>query len=73
MKLIAEYTETDVECFVEANGNGDKNYLIAGVFAQSEAKNRNGRIYPKSILEREIMNYQRLDLNFAGKISLIWR
>ena len=57
MKLIAEYNETDVECFVEATGNGDKNYLIAGVFAQSEAKNRNGRIYPKAIMEKAVDKY----------------
>ena len=57
MKLIAEYNETDVECFVEANGNGGKNYLIAGVFAQSEAKNRNGRIYPKAIMEKAVDKY----------------
>ena len=57
MKLIAEYTETDVECFVEATGDGGKNYLIAGVFAQSEAKNRNGRIYPKAIMEKAVDKY----------------
>ena len=57
MKLIAEYNETDVECFVEANDNGGKNYLIAGVFAQSEAKNRNGRIYPKAIMEKAVDKY----------------
>ena len=63
MKLIAEYTETDVECFVEANGNGDKNYLIAGVFAQSEAKNRNGRIYPKAIMEKAVDKYVTEQVN----------
>ena len=57
MKLIAEYTESNVECFVEAKNNGEKNYLIAGVFAESEKKNRNGRVYPKAIMEKAVDKY----------------
>lgn len=57
MKLISEYTETNVHCLVEAKENGEKRYTIEGVFAQSESKNRNGRIYPKSIMEKAVNKY----------------
>ena len=54
MKLIAEYQENDIQCIVEKKENGDKNYVIEGVFAQADQKNRNGRIYPKAIMERAV-------------------
>src|SRR5210317_2540568 len=57
MKLISEYTEHDVQCIVERKENGDKSFVIEGVFAQSEQKNRNGRIYPKSIMEKAVNKY----------------
>jgi hypothetical protein len=37
MKLITEYTENDsINCLVEKKENGEKNYVIEGVFAQAE-------------------------------------
>ena len=57
MKLIAEYNEQDIECIVEAKEDGTKNHFIEGVFMQSEAKNRNGRIYPKPIMEKAVDTY----------------
>jgi len=57
MKLITEYTETDVQCIVEKKEDGSKNHVIEGVFAMAESKNRNGRIYPKSILEGAVSKY----------------
>jgi hypothetical protein len=57
MKLIAEYNEQDIECIVEAKEDGTKNHFIEGVFMQSEAKNRNGRIYPKAIMEGAVDKY----------------
>ena len=44
MKLITEYTETDVQCIVEAKEDGTKTHVIEGIFAMAESKNRNGRI-----------------------------
>ena len=44
MKLITEYTETDVQCIVEAKEDGTKRHVIEGIFAMAESKNRNGRI-----------------------------
>ncbi len=57
MKLISEYVENDIECIVEAKENGEKNYVIEGVFAQADQKNRNGRIYPKPIMEKAVSTY----------------
>ena len=57
MKLISEYVENDIECIVEAKENGEKNYVIEGVFAQADQKNRNGRIYPKPIMEKAVNTY----------------
>lgn len=55
MKLITEHYET-IEYLVEEK-NGKKSSVIEGVFMQAEAKNRNGRIYPKAILERAVNKY----------------
>lgn len=57
MKLIAEYNESDVHCIVEKKENGEKSYVIEGVFAQAEQKNRNGRVYPKAIMEKAVGKY----------------
>ena len=57
MKLIAEYTENDIQCLVEAKEDGSNKYTIEGVFAQAERKNRNGRVYPKPILEKAVNKY----------------
>ena len=57
MKLIAEYNESNLECIVEKKEDGSKKYAIEGVFMQSESKNRNGRIYPKKIMEKAVDKY----------------
>ena len=55
MKLITEQIE-EVKFLTEEN-NGKKNHYIQGVFLQGEIKNRNGRVYPIDILEREVSRY----------------
>lgn len=55
MKFIAEVVER-VTPLVESVG-GQKQYQIEGVFLQAEVKNRNGRIYPYGVLEREVHRY----------------
>ena len=56
MKLIAEYTEDNLEILTEEK-NGKKSYAIEGIFMQAEAKNRNGRIYPKGVMEAAVNKY----------------
>ena len=57
MKLIAEFNENNVQCIVEQKKNGEKSYMIEGVFAQAEQKNRNGRVYPRRIMENAVAKY----------------
>ena len=55
MKLITETIE-DVKLITEEK-NGKKLLYIEGVFLQSELKNRNGRMYPFPVLDREVKRY----------------
>lgn len=56
MKLIKEVAE-DLGYIVE-EANGKKNIFIEGIFAQYDTGNRNGRIYPKAVMEKEVSRYQ---------------
>ena len=58
MKLITEMVDDDcVEFITEQGANGQKNHYIKGVFMQAEQKNRNGRIYPKNVLDEQVKKY----------------
>lgn len=46
-----------VNTLTEATDSGEKKYYIEGVFAQAELKNRNGRIYPKNVLENAVNKF----------------
>lgn len=61
MKLLTETFE-NVEYITEGSGNA-KTYKIHGIFIQTERKNRNGRVYPKNIMEREVARYTRDYIN----------
>ena len=56
MKLITEINE-DLKVFELEEEGGKKSLFIEGIFLQSEIKNRNGRVYPKELLEREVERY----------------
>jgi hypothetical protein len=56
MKLITE-TTLDVRVLTEASTDGKKNYFIEGVFMESDARNRNGRVYPMPIMQKEVNRY----------------
>ena len=58
MKLISEFVDYAVEpVIVEQNEKGQKEYFIEGPFMQAEIKNRNGRVYPKDIMKKEVNRY----------------
>lgn len=60
MKLITELNES-TEFLVETDEKtGNKSHYITGIFMQAEQKNRNGRVYPKHIMQRECGSYQKL-------------
>ena len=61
MKLIREEIN-DAQYIVEEN-EGKKNYSIKGVFLQADIKNRNGRVYPSSVLMKEVKRYNAEFIN----------
>ena len=59
MKLIKELFQ-DVRYLEEASEDGKKNLYIGGIFMRSDKANKNGRLYPRSIMEKEVNRYQEL-------------
>ena len=62
MKLITEEI-SKVDFITEGKGSSKKSY-IKGIFLQAEQVNRNGRMYPLAIMEREVNRYNE---NFVCK------
>lgn len=59
MRLIKELNE-DLQFIVEENAEtGKKSLYIEGVFLQSNLQNRNGRVYPREIMEKEVHRYMK--------------
>lgn len=58
MKLITELNE-EVKYLVEEAGPGKKNVFIEGIFMQTNRGNRNGRLYRKETIEREVNRYMK--------------
>jgi len=56
MKLITEINE-QVNLINESTESGQKEFFIEGVFLQSNLKNRNGRMYPEGVMDREVGRY----------------
>ena len=48
---------------------GKKSYYINGIFMQAEQQNRNGRIYPAHILEREVQKYTKEYINTSQALG----
>jgi hypothetical protein len=57
MKLISEYHDSNLQVITEKKKDGGNSYVIEGVFMQADKKNRNGRVYEKSILEGAVDKY----------------
>ena len=57
MKLIAEFNDQHLNVITEAKSNGKKRFIIEGIFAQAETKNRNGRIYPLPVMQKAVGKY----------------
>lgn len=56
MKLLRELTE-EIEIIKEGKEGEPKKLYITGTFMQFGLKNHNGRIYPRSIMEKEVNRY----------------
>mgnify|MGYP006097200123 FL=1 len=63
VKLISESIVQDVEYITEAKENGKKDYKIKGIFMQADIKNKNGRVYPMEILQKEVARYNKEFIN----------
>ena len=59
VKLITEANDFSADNFLIEEKDGKKNYKIKGIFMQSNIKNRNGRVYPKDILMKEVKSYTK--------------
>jgi len=59
MKLITEVFQ-DVKYLEEKKEAGESNLYIEGIFMQADKQNKNGRMYPRSIMEKEVARYQDL-------------
>ena len=66
-KLLREFYELceggscpDLLTEAEKNFVSNGGVILSGKLREADAKNGNGRIYPKKILEREMKNYQKL-------------
>jgi len=55
--LLIEYALFTPKSAVLTEGKGDRNLVVQGVIQRADAKNQNGRIYPKDILAREVEKY----------------
>jgi hypothetical protein len=57
MRLITEFNDSTQSVIVEDKDS--KNLYIEGIFLQADVQNRNGRIYPKTVLEKAVGEYDR--------------
>ena len=62
VKLFSEAVD-EVEYITEAKEGGGKNYKIKGIFLQADIKNRNGRVYPMEVLQKEVSRYNKKFIN----------
>ena len=64
MKLISENWADEINYLVEEDPKtGKKNMFIEGIMLQTEVKNKNGRIYPKEIMKKEVARYTKEYVN----------
>ena len=57
MRLIKEFNDSIKYLTEETSDSKKPNVFIEGVFLQSDLKNKNGRVYPKEIMQREVQRY----------------
>jgi len=61
MKLLTEWLPMAVSPrdITESKRNNSGKIFLTGVLQRCDTLNQNGRIYPRSVLEREMINYQK--------------
>ena len=64
MKLISEQWCDNINYLVEQDPKTGKDHVfIEGIMLQTEVKNKNGRIYPKEIMQKEVKRYTKEYIN----------
>ena len=63
MRLIKEFNESITYLTEESKDPKKPNVFIEGVFLQSDLKNKNGRVYPREIMQREVQRYVNENVN----------
>ena len=63
-QLLIDYTLFEIrpEMITESENANNGRLIVTGVLQRSDAKNQNGRIYPKEILEREVEKYKKREV-----------
>ena len=72
MKLIAEYTNTQLGYSIQEGKNGKKNTFLEGIFMQAENKNKNGRVYTREVLTSAVdkfVNEQVITGRAVGELN----
>lgn len=66
MKLIQEVNDSLSTVIEESLGKGKQLY-VEGIFLQSNIKNRNGRMYPEAVMDKEVQRYikEKVEKNSA--------
>lgn len=55
-RLLIEANDK-IEMLVEKNSSGEKQYYIVGPYSSADTENRNGRVYPSSVLVPSVERY----------------
>jgi hypothetical protein len=58
LKLLQElYTDNPTSYSIVEAANGKKDLFIEGIFMQTNLRNKNGRVYPKTMMEQKVADY----------------
>src|SRR3990167_9914312 len=60
MKLLREFQDFNYDRALLEQSKKEGRFLMRGICQRADVINQNGRIYPREILEREVLNYQKL-------------
>ncbi len=62
--LLIDYTSFDVspQMIAESEQQNNGRVIVTGVLQRAGAKNQNGRVYPRDILQREVSEYKKVQI-----------
>ena len=62
--LLIDYTPFEIspQMILESEQQNNGKVIVTGVLQRSDAKNQNGRVYPRDILQREVAQYKKIQV-----------